>query len=153
MKNITGKFDKETLCWRDHGIKKKCSQRLFTLSYLRIFLRNYFSLRSNQILEQVAKQKPVVKSSDENSRPFLVFVLNQETVEMLGSPSQHQSHPSRFIIQPANRLGRRVCGKRVCSMLRTLVWHYGDSPDTLKRSAHSSYSSAGKPGWEFTIPL
>lgn len=35
---------------------------------------------------------------------FPVFVLNQETVEMAGSPSQHQSHPLRFIIQPANRL-------------------------------------------------
>lgn len=58
-------------------------------------------------------------------------------MEMLSSPSQHQSHLSRFIIQPANRLSSRACGKHVCSMLRTLVWHYGDSL-TLWRELHTA---------------
>lgn len=81
------------------------------------------------------------------------FFLNQETVEMLCSPSQHSESSTLFYNSTCKQIKQLSCGKYVCSTLRTLVWHYGDSPDTSKGTTDSPYSSAGKPGWEFTISL
>lgn len=35
MKNIAGKLDKKTLCWRDHEIKKKMFSETFHIKLLK----------------------------------------------------------------------------------------------------------------------